>query len=206
LRATPKTIRDLVCPDPWSVADYPRPRIRLNASVEMPLASPNLRAVDWRRVLVPGAACGATHPIRLDPRSDWGDAFVRSAVHPWWPAVVVGTGWNGVRSGDLDADGRDEAALDVACSNAGGTAAGQLAFSNGIYAARGRSLRSLGIVTPRQPLYAAATHVPLVWAEIRRGKVVAHESWYGPHDGTCCASGRTIWRFETGRCTRAARS
>jgi hypothetical protein len=149
-------------------------------------------------VLVPGAACGATQPIRLDPRSDWGDAFVRSAARPWWPAVEVAAGPTGIRYGDLDGDGRDEAALVVVCSNAGGTAAGQLAFANVIYAARGRSLRSIGIVTPRQPLGGAATHVPLVWSEIRGRKVVAHEAWYGPRDGDCCASGRatTIWRLE----------
>jgi hypothetical protein len=128
-RATPRSIRDLVCPDPWSLANYPRPRIPLNASVEMPIASPDLRAVDWRRVLVPGAACGATQPIRLDPRSEWGDAFVRSAARPWWSAVEVAAGPTGVRYGDLDGDGRDEAALVVVCSNAGGTAAGQLAFA-----------------------------------------------------------------------------
>jgi hypothetical protein len=69
---------------------------------------------------------------------------VRSARFPWWPAVVVNTAWNGVRYGDLDGDGRDEAVVDVVCSNAGGTAAGQLAFSSVVFAARGRSLRSIG--------------------------------------------------------------
>jgi hypothetical protein len=40
-RATPRSIRALVCPDPWSLADYPRPRIPLNASVQMPRACAN---------------------------------------------------------------------------------------------------------------------------------------------------------------------
>lgn len=199
--ATLKAVRDLVCPAPWSVLDYPRPRIRLNTTVRMRIRSSDLHAVDWRRVVVPGAACGATRPIHIDGGGDWGDAFVRSAAHPWWPAVVVGSGWSGVRYGDLDGDGRDEAALDVVCSNAGGTASGQLAFSNAIFAARGRWLHSIGIITPRQPLDPDAWHVPLVWAEIRRGKVIGHEAWYGPQDGTCCASGRarTIWAYAHGR-------
>jgi hypothetical protein len=198
-RATPKAVRELVCPDPWSVLRYPRPRIRLNTTAQMRIPSPQVRAVDWRRVAVPGAACGARNAIHTRPNT-WGDAFVRSAVFPWWPAVAVATGSNGVRYGDLDGDRRQEAALTVVCSNAGGTAAGQLAFSSVIFGARGRLLKSIGIITPRQPLDPAASHVPLLWAEIRRGRVIAHEAWYGPHDGSCCASGRvrTIWAYSNG--------
>ena len=52
--------------------------------------------------------------------------------------------------GDLDGDGRDEAALSVVCANGGGTAGGQLAFSAVIFKAVGRSFRVIGIVTPPQ--------------------------------------------------------
>jgi hypothetical protein len=197
-RATPKPIRDLSCPSAWSVLGYPRPRVLLNAAVSMRIHSGDISAVDWRNVTVPGAACGATQPIRLHP-TGWGDAFVRSAVRPWWPAVSVGAG--SADFGDLDGDGRDEAVLDLDCSNAGGTAAGQLAFASVVYAMRGHVLRSIGIVTPRQPLAARAVHVPLEFAEIGAAKVVAHEAWYGPYDGDCCASGRarTIWASDRGR-------
>jgi hypothetical protein len=200
-RATPKAVQDLVCPDPWSVLDYPRPRIRLNTTVRMRLRTSDLHAVDWRHVVLPGAACGATRPVRITGGGDWGDAFIRSAVRPWWPAMVVVTGWDSVRYGDLDGDGRGEAVLNVVCSNAGGTAAGQLGFSSVVFAARGRWLQSIGVITPRQPLDLSASHAPAVRAEIRRGKVVAHEAWYGPNDGSCCASGRakTFWTYANGR-------
>jgi hypothetical protein len=71
-----------------------------------------------------------------------------------------------------------------------------------VFKAVGRSLRVLGIVTPRQPLTADATHVPLVSiVRIGRGKIVASEAWYGRDDGTCCASGRarTIWSYRRGK-------
>jgi hypothetical protein len=70
-----------------------------------------------------------------------------------------------------------------------------------IFRAVGRSLRIVGIVTPRQPLDPDAGHVPIVGrVDIRRGPIVAHEAWYGAHDGTCCASGRatTNWTYATG--------
>jgi hypothetical protein len=164
----------------------------------MRITSDDLDAVDWRNVVLPGAACGATYPIRTRG-NDWGAAFVRSAVFPWWPAVVVST--DAVHYGDLDGDGRDEAVLNLNCSNAGGTAAGQLAFAAVLFAVRGRWLQSIGIVTPRQPLNPTSSHVPVMSAELRRGSVVAHEAWYGPNDGSCCASGqaRTIWLYENGR-------
>jgi hypothetical protein len=132
--------------------------------------------------------------------ADLAPAFVRSAVRPWWPAVDVVTGWDPVRYGDLDADGRDEAVLNVSCSNGGGTAAGQLAFASVVFAARGRWLRSIGIITPRQPLDGEAIHVPIVRTEIRGPKLIGYEAWYGPKDGTCCASGRatTVWTYQNG--------
>jgi hypothetical protein len=71
-----------------------------------------------------------------------------------------------------------------------------------IFKAVGRSLRVVGIVSPRQPLLAETPHVPVGYvAEIERGKVVFSEGWYGPYDGDCCSSGRvrTIWTYTRGR-------
>ena len=199
--ATPEPVRDLVCPNAWSVLRYQQPTVRLNTTTRIRVASADLHRVDWKRIILPGAACGATKPIRVDAPGPWGDALVRSAVFPWLPAIVVSTAWNGVRYGDLDGDGRDEAVIDVVCSNAGGTASGQYAFSSVIFASDGRWLRSVGIVTPQQPLHPRTTHTPVMWAEIRPGKVIAHEAWYGANDGTCCSSGRvrTIWTYSAGK-------
>lgn len=116
--------------------------------------------------------------------------------------IVVSTGWHAVSYGDLNGDGHDEAAIDVVCNNDGGMAAGQLAFASVIFTAQKHSLRVLGIIAPRQPIKATAMHVPILGlVEIHRGKLIAHEAWYGPNDGTCCASGvaKTIWTFENAR-------
>jgi hypothetical protein len=127
-----------------------------------------------------------------------GFAAVHSLLFPWWAPVVVGIG--PIRYGDLDGDGHAEAAATVNCSNGGGTAAGQLRFAGVIYSVRARTLRTLAVVAPRQP-YTGPAHVPLLIATIAGGRVIAHESWYGPADGDCCASGRahTIWRYAHGR-------
>jgi hypothetical protein len=199
--ATPRPVRDLSCPSVWSVLGYPRPHIYLNTTVAMQIRSPNIRAVDWKQVILSGAVCGARHPISTEGGGGWGDAFVRSAVLPWWPAVSVAADWNGVKYGDLDGDGREEAVLNVNCANTGGTAGGQLAFASAVYSVGGHMLRSIGIVTTRQPLGSIGVHARLEFARIRRGTVIADETWYGGYDGTCCGSGiaKTIWRYEHGR-------
>jgi hypothetical protein len=193
--ATRKAARELLCPDPWSVLDYPRPRARPEPRTALRVGSRDLHAVDWGSVTLPAVVCGATDPIHLRH----GTAFVHSASKPWWPAVLVQTG--PVSYGDLDGDGRDEAAVGVDCNNGGGMAAGQLGFSSVIFSTRAGRLRVLGVVAPRQPLDLEASHVPLLGrVEILTGKVIAQEAWYGPHDGTCCPSGRaaTVWRYTKG--------
>jgi hypothetical protein len=104
-----------------------------------------------------------------------------------------------VAYGDLDGDGRDEAALGVVCANRGGTAAGQIAFAQVVFALSAGKLRVIGIVTPQGPA-AAGRHAPLVTVQILTRRIVATEYFYGPHDGDCCASGRvrTIWLYNHG--------
>jgi hypothetical protein len=199
--ATPRGVRDLLCPDPWSRLGYPRPQRSVQTQLTQRIASPDPRSLDWRTVALPGGACGSSRPIRPH-RYEYGPAAL---VHPdvdllWWNPVVVYS-WSKPVFGDLDGDGRDEAALDVDCANGGGTAGGQLAFAEVVFKAVGRSLRVVGILTPRQPL-APGAHVPLSRVvAIRRGRVVVSEAWYGPNDGDCCASGRarTIWTYAAGR-------
>jgi hypothetical protein len=200
--ATPRALRDLLCPDPWRVLGYRRPRVRAQTTYSQPIPSPDLHALDWRKVTLPGGACASSRPIRPH-RYEYGpDALIHADVDLlWWNPVLVGS-WSKPVFGDLDGDGRDEAALSVSCANAGGTAAGQLLFSAVIFKAVGRSLRVVGIVTPRQPLVLGTTHVPVGYvAAIKRGKVVFSEGWYGPYDGDCCSSGRvrTIWTYTRGK-------
>jgi len=199
--AARKAIRDVLCPDPWSILDYPRPRLSADAAYAMRIRSSDVYGVNWKNITLPGAACGTTHPIRLRN----GRAFVRSAAWPWWAIVDVSatppSSTDG-EYGDLDGDGIDEAAVGVVCSNGGGTAAGQLGFSYVIFTAGENVLRVIGVITPRQPLDPEAGHVPLLASvEVLPGKVLTQEAWYGSNDGTCCPSGRatTIWRYAGGK-------
>jgi hypothetical protein len=192
-----------MCPDPWSVVGYPRPRVHEQTASTQPIASADLHRIDWRKVAFPGGVCGSSSPIR--PRRRYGEestAFVHADVNlPWWNPVVVSS-WGRPVFGDLDGDGRDESALHVNCDNGGGMAAGQLQFSDAVFKAFGRRLRLIGIVTPRQPLDVRAGHVPLEFVRrIERGKVISAETWYGPFDGTCCGSGsvETTWSYRAGR-------
>jgi hypothetical protein len=83
--ATPQALRDLLCPDRWSVLGYPRPRIQPQAAYAIRIRSTDLHALDWENVTLPGAACGSTHPIPLRESQ----ALVRSTIWPWWPLVDV---------------------------------------------------------------------------------------------------------------------
>jgi hypothetical protein len=192
-RATPRALRDLLCPDPWRVLGYPRPATAEGA-LTVPSRAQSLRGLDWANTTLPGAVCGATQPIHLHHDV----AFVRSTLYPWFPRIEVGAG--DVAYGDVDGDGREEASVIVDCSNGGGTADGQLAFSAVVLTAKANAVHVLGLVTPRQPFDPAVPHVPLLRVELRRGEVISHEFWYGPHDGTCCQSGRatTVWRYVHG--------
>ena len=198
--ATAKGLRNLLCPDPWSVLGYRQPRLHPARMYSFALSSDDLHLVDWRNIPVPATACGTAQPVRLHR----GTGFAHSLVYPWWSVIDVGAAWERdvVSYGDVDGDGRDEAAVAVSCGNGGGTAAGQLAYATVIFTAERNSLRVLGIIRPRQPLGPTAVAVPIVSrVHIRRRAVIAPEAWYGPEDGTCCPSGRarTIWRYSKGQ-------
>jgi len=156
----------------------------------------NLDKVDWADVAVPGSVCGVGHPIELR-RSR---AVVTSTRWPSMPRVTVEAGWNPVVYGDLDADGRDEAALVVDCNNGGGMADGVLAYAQVIFTSAGPAPRVIGVVTPQQRRDPNGLPT-LVTVRIRPGKIIAREAWYGPRDATCCPSGRTttIWTYAKGR-------
>ena len=202
-RATLQALRDLMCPDPWSVLGARRPRVGVQTQYAQPIAAPDIHAVDWNAVALPGGACGSSRPIR--PRRALGSG-AEAFVHPdvdllWWNPVWVYS-WGKPSFGDLDGDGRDEAALGVVCANGGGTAGGQLAFSVVVFKTVGRSLRVAGIVTPQQPLTPEIGHVPILsTVRFERRRLIAPETWYGPYDGTCCGSGRarTTWAYHAGR-------
>jgi hypothetical protein len=170
-----------------------------------PRRSIDLHRVNWANVSVPGSVCGASRPIRLRRHRAlvvshrWGTRW-RSSVWPLWPRVTVDSGWDPVVYGDIDGDAADEAALVVGCSNGGGTADSFLAFAQVVFTAGAKSPRVIGVVTPRQRTKPNVLPT-LLQVTFGRGKVVAHEAWFGTNDGTCCPSGRsaTTWRYVNGR-------
>lgn len=170
-----------------------------------PAGSIDLHRVNWASATLPGSVCGASHSIRLHRHKAvvvshrWGKRW-RSPAWPAWPRVTVDAGWNPVVYGDLDGDGRDEAAVVIGCSNGGGTADGYLAYAQVFFTAGRQSPHVVGIVTPQQRRIPN-TLPTLVQVTIRRGEVIAREAWYGRHDGTCCPSGRstTTWKYVNGR-------
>jgi hypothetical protein len=147
----------------------------------------DLHGVHWRSVSVPGRVCGLHRSVRLRN----GKARVSRSVE-------VNAGWHRVVYGDLDGDGRDEAALSVACTNGGGTADSVRSYVVVVFHAARTSPLAIGILRPR---HQAPHMLPtLLQVNIERGRVIGREAFYGSKDGTCCPSGRgrTTWSYRHG--------
>ena len=193
--ATPAGMRDLLCPNPWSVLGYPEPPSPDYGSYSFPVGTDDLRRVDWDTVTLPGAVCGVAHPVALRK----GYAAVRGPAEGWWSTVVVQV--SGESYGELGKS-LDVASVLIDCNNGGGTADGQLAFLDVVFRASGDSLHVLGVLTPQQPLSSGSSHVPLIGpGRIAGGRIVVPEYWYGPYDATCCSTGRaaTTWVYAAGK-------
>jgi len=171
-----------------------------SARVSLPL-----QAVGWQNETLPGAVCKASSPIRLHNHiariSHTGFGDVNSfGSDP--DLVLVGAAYD-VTYGQLGGVG-PAAAVDVVCSNNGGTADGQIRFADEVFSGSATSVRAVGLITPQQPSSSNLSHVPLLgkvkWID---GQIVVAEYWYGPNDPTCCASGRatTTWAYHAGNLT-----
>jgi hypothetical protein len=164
-----------------------------------------LQAVGWQNETLPGVTCKANSPIRLHnhvaqiSHTGFGDVNSSGSNRD---LVQVAAAYD-VTYGQLGGVG-PAAAVDVVCSNNGGTADGQIRFAEVVFSGSATNARSVGLVTPQQPHRAKVSHVPLLgkvkWVN---GRIVVAEYWYGPNDPTCCASGRatTTWAYRTGKLT-----
>jgi hypothetical protein len=164
-----------------------------------------LQAVGWQNETLPGAACKANSPIRLHnhvahiSHTGFGDVNSSGSNRD---LVQVAAAYD-VTYGQLGGVG-PAAAVDVVCSNNGGTADGQIRFAEVVFSGLATNARAVGLITPQQPHRAKVSHVPLLGkAKWVNGRIVAAEYWYGPNDPTCCASGRasTTWAYRTGKLT-----
>jgi hypothetical protein len=153
----------------------------------LPTSSPprhalNLHHVNWGDVAIPGQLCRVKGVIRLHK------GLARISHSGYGPLEVSAFG---PAYGDLGG-GQQVAALQVWCSNQGGTAAGQLAEGLIVFSGAGGKLHSLGTLTP-QYRPRSASHIPfIVVKSIGAERIVTTEAWYTSTDGDCCPSGRAI--------------
>jgi hypothetical protein len=164
-----------------------------------------LQAVGWQNETLPRAVCKSSRSIRLHNHvariAHTGFGNVNSSGSD--PDLVRVAGAYDVTYGRLGGVG-PAAAVDVVCSNNGGTADGQIRFADVVFSGSATSVRPVGLITPQQSGRSKVSHVPLLvkvkWVD---GRVVVAEYWYGPNDPTCCASGRatTTWAYRTGKLT-----
>jgi hypothetical protein len=168
-------------------------------------ASLPLQAVGWQNETLPGAVCKSSRPIRLHNHvakiAHTGFGNVNSSGSD--PDLVVVAAAHNVTFGQLGGVG-PAAAVDVVCSNNGGTADGQLRFADVVFNGSATRVRPIGLITPQQAPSSNLSHAPLLgkvkWLD---GQIVVTEYWYGPNDPTCCASGRatTTWAYRAGKLT-----
>src|SRR3954452_20701240 len=112
----------------------------------------NLHHVRWGNVAVPGKLCRVNGPIRLHH----GDAKLR---HSGFGPLDVSE--QGPTYGNLG-NGQQVAALQVWCSNQGGTAAGELAEGLVVVSGGGGRLHVLGTLTPQFRPHAGHVHIPFI--------------------------------------------
>ena len=161
----------------------------------------DLHSVDWMTTTVPGPVCpGVTAPIQLSG----GQATIPTpaGLDAGTPQLAVSEGT--VVYGDLYGNGRDVAAVNVLCSNTGGTADGQLESSWVVFSGASGTPTALATLLPQQAS-SAGNHVAMFDAGsagivIASGQITTHEAFYGSNDPTCCPSGRatTVWTLANG--------
>ena len=148
----------------------------------------NLRRIQWSSVVIPGWPCRALGYVHL---KDYSASVKHSSYGPESIGIVPPPSY-----GDVLGNGHDVAAVDVWCSNQGGTAAGQIANLYLVFSGESGKLRLIGTLRPGTSLPNAHPSF-LLGAQISVGRIIATERWYRPDDSDCCPSGTTVmaWRW-----------
>lgn len=185
-----------------------RPRVSKPAAAPSRPTGADLRTADLKDVDVPGVVCDLPGPVHLrdgaahleDPRG-WPDHSVRGKK------FINITEWK-TRYGSFEGPATSDAVVSLICDNNGGTADGQIKFTLAVYSGRSGSPRLLGLITPQvQPQHEHTTllSVEPAFLKLGRHKIAVKEAFYGPHDGTCCPTGRalTTWTYDGQQLTPA---
>jgi hypothetical protein len=152
-------------------------------------APDDLHSVDWQQATLPAEFCGVEKPVLFREgaakatSTTWGgvDLWIHSERPVWF--------------GDVDADGRDEAAVNLGCDNGGGTAASQLAFGLVVVRANNGNLELVGEISATT-MRDDAFHVPLLSdPRFEKGVITVKELWYRPSDANCCPTGASLTRW-----------
>ena len=163
----------------------------------------DLHEVDWGNVTVPGSWFGGPAEVKLT------DGMAKG-VHTTFDNEIqqLHAGTESVEYGDLDGDGKDEAALHVLV-NPTGVAPSDRARAWVIFRGGPDGPEVVGVLTPRvHPVNAwdpvnesAPLPTFLESASITQGRVVVKESFYRSSEGSCCPSGRAIttWSYSGGK-------
>lgn len=162
---------------------------------------PGLKAVTWGDISVPGSLCFQSSPIQLHN----GQAQRLDSVHGYPNAgssgpsyVDIEDNYAPVRYFDL-APGVPVAFVPIECNNNGGTADGVILYALLVYEGGPGHVTLIGTIRPRvQPPDVLPTLLGV--QSVTAGRIVVSESWYRPHDGTCCPSGKatSTWGYSHG--------
>ncbi|MEU0882318.1 hypothetical protein ABZ345_27215 [Lentzea sp. NPDC005914] len=152
-------------------------------------APDNLHGVDWLRATLPAKFCGVEEPVQIE------DGSAKATSTTWGEVEVVVNPVKAVWFGDVDADGRDEAAVNLYCENGGHTASSQLAFGLVVVRSAKGALELIGEISTTT-MRDDAPHVPLLaQPKFEKGAITVRELWYRPSDVNCCPTGASLTRW-----------
>jgi hypothetical protein len=167
----------------------------------------DLHKVDWPNFTIPGEWFLGPKEVKLV------DGIARKVpTHIQFDgadeAESVST-YNPVAYGDLDGDGKDEAALQISV-NGSSVAAGERINGWLVYRGGADGPELIGVMLPQVPPVRSwvpnSRHVHITYISdvvFKPGRIVTEETYYNESDYTCCPSGAavTTWTYKDGKLT-----